>query len=282
MEIKLTFSNPSQNERIPIDYQYLLSSWMYRIISEGDSDYGNFLHEVGYRVTNSNENDTIIAEPKKQVGKVFKLFNFSNLLFPKFRIEPQSDTIQILSSTFELKVRFMVDAALESFVKGLFTGQSLTIKNGFNSMVTFEICAIESCQIEVKYDLVHLRALSPIVVSKTRSDGSEEYLNPEHQDYEKLFFHNLLSKFLAAGGKLKPEWKDAKQRFAVTTSKKIQSKLITIRKGNERPIKVKGYLFNFELEASSELIETGLLAGFGKDNAMGFGFGSIVTTTKGL
>jgi CRISPR-associated endoribonuclease Cas6 len=274
MELKITFSNPNSNSNIPIDYQYFLSSWMYKVISEGDEKYAAFLHDTGYRASSPSGHGTTMEAPTTATSRVFKLFNFSNLHIPKFKIE--KEILYIQSGTISLKARFKVDTALENFVKGLFTGQSLTIKNGFNRMAEFAITSVETSIIHAEEDTIQLKALSPIVVSKKRPDGSEEYLSPEHEEYEHLFFHNLLGKYTAAGGQLKSEWQDAVYSFKLNKNRKVQSKLISISKPNQAPIKVKGYLFEFELQAPSELIEIGLLAGFGKENAMGFGFGGIV------
>lgn len=268
MELTLTFSNPGTNTPIPIDYQYYLSSWMYKVLSEGDAAYADFLHNTGYKVSS-----TTIETPVKDTSRVFKLFNFSNLHIPKFKID--KDMLYVQSDHIMLKARFKVDTALENFIKGLFTGQNLKLKNGFNSMAEFAVTSVETSMIDINTDIIQLKALSPIVVSRKRSDGSDEYLSPDHEAYEQLFFHNLLGKYLAAGGQLKPEWHEAAQRFTLNTNKKVQSKLVSITKPNQAPIKVKGYLYEFELQAPAELIEIALLAGFGKENAMGFGFGEV-------
>lgn len=274
MELKITFSNPTANTPIPIDYQYYLSSWMYKIISKGDEEYAGFLHDTGYRIPTSSTIET----PSLGRSRVFKLFNFSNLHIPKFKID--KDMLYVQNETISLKARFKVDRALENFIKGLFTGQSLTIKNGFNQMAEFAVTSVETDSIEFEETSLQLKALSPIVISKKRTDGSDEYLSPDHDDYEQLFFHNLLGKYMAAGGQLKPEWQDAVHTFRLNRNKKVQSKLISITKPNQTPIKVKGYLYEFELQAPSELIKMGLLSGFGKENAMGFGFGDKINNSK--
>lgn len=52
---------------LPINYQYPLSSAIYRILSKGDREYARFLHEEGY-------------------GKGYKFFTFSDLKL-KFKRE---------------------------------------------------------------------------------------------------------------------------------------------------------------------------------------------------
>ena len=57
------FLNINKKGVLPINYQYPLSAAIYRIISKGDKEYANLLHEKGY-------------------GKGFKLFTFSQLNVP--------------------------------------------------------------------------------------------------------------------------------------------------------------------------------------------------------
>lgn len=276
MELKLTFSNPHGNIHIPIDYQYYLASWMYKVLAGGDAEYAKFLHDEGYKVPSRNQASEGAEVLERPSQKVFKLFNFSNLLFPKYLIHKEKASIQIQSDHFSLKVRFKVDKAMENFIKGLFTGQSLSLKTGFKEMTDFPVSSLETQPIKAVDIKVYLRALSPIIVGKKRADGSEEYLSPEHEEYAALFFNNLIDKYLAAAGTLKPEWQDDIQKLSLPNPDKLRSKLISIRKGGQEPIRVKGYMFDFIIEAPQELIEIGLLAGFGRDNAMGFGFGEVM------
>lgn len=61
---------------IPINYNYPLSSAIYRIIAKGDADYASFLHETGY-------------------GKGFKFFSFSQIN-TRFNIE--NDRLRLLGN----------------------------------------------------------------------------------------------------------------------------------------------------------------------------------------
>ena len=55
---------------IPMNYQYELSSFIYRTLARSDSGYSAWLHENGF-ITGT---------------KRFKLFSFSNLLIPAYAI----------------------------------------------------------------------------------------------------------------------------------------------------------------------------------------------------
>ena len=71
MRFKLTFESKTRNKQpvIPINYQYPVSSWIYKMIHTGNSEFAEWLHSKGYMDQN----------------KQFRLFNFSNLKIHKAR-----------------------------------------------------------------------------------------------------------------------------------------------------------------------------------------------------
>jgi CRISPR-associated endoribonuclease Cas6 len=69
---------------IPINYQYPLSSALYRIIAKGDAKNAEFLHGTGY-------------------GKGFKFFTFSQINCP-FKIEKISLNYKYSLSYITLKL----------------------------------------------------------------------------------------------------------------------------------------------------------------------------------
>lgn len=259
MELTLTFANQGHNA-IPIDYQYYLSSWMYRIIHAGDETYADFLHNQGYS-----------AVDKK--NKIFKLFCFSNLIIPQYKRD--NDKIIIQSDVFYAKVRFKVDTAIESFIKGLFVGQTLELKTGFNTMTKFDVISVETALPAVQSNEYKLRTMSPLVVSR-KQGSSETYLSPNDDGYDQYFFQNLQDKYTASGGTFSPQWSTMELSIKPTNPDKVRAKLIAITKPGREPIKVKGYTYDYVIKAPAPLIEIGLLAGFGKENAMGFGFCEVV------
>ena len=64
---------------LPINYQYELSSFIYHTLACANAEYSTWLHENGF-----------VTDTKR-----FKLFSFSNLIFPAYKIV--SDRIEILS-----------------------------------------------------------------------------------------------------------------------------------------------------------------------------------------
>lgn len=260
MELLLTFQN-TQRTLIPIDYQYYLSSWIYNILSKGDEKYATFLHDQGYKAASR--------------GKIFKLFSFSRLFFEYDQNRDRTALI-VKSPELTMKARFKVDAAIEGFIKGLFQDQILRLKNGYNSMASFEVKTVETRGIKIDTDHATIRATSPIVISLKTADGKEEYLSPTHSEYEQLFLTNLFDKYLASGDNIKPEWQSISTSFKLLYPDRIKSKLVTIKSESKQETRVRGWLFDFEIVAPREVIEIGLLGGFGKECGMGFGFGELI------
>ena len=260
MELHLTFHNNARTT-IPVDYQYYLSSWIYSILEKGDHTYASFLHDKGYTAGTN--------------GKIFKLFSFSRLSFEYDHSYDRSSFI-VKSPEISMKARFKVDQAIEGFVKGLFTDQVLKLKNGYNSMASFLVKTIETSKVQIFQDYAHIRATSPIVISQRSDTAQEEYLSPTHDNYEQLFFTNLFDKYLASGGSIKPEWHSMKSSFKLLHPNWIKSKLVTIKSESRQETKVRGWIYDFEIVAPREVIEIGLLGGFGKECGMGFGFGDVI------
>ncbi len=263
MELKITLQNPKPGTAIPMDYQYFLSSWMYNIMQKGNAEYADFLHNKGYNSSYAG-------------NKFFKLFCFSNLLFSNYSKNFEKSQFILNGDKLELVARFHIEEALETFVKGIFQGQQLSIKNGFNSMAKFDIINVEIDKVKVENNINKLVTLSPLVIGKKNAKGNDDYLSPLHEDFEELFFNNLIDKYLATGNILKPEWMFEQRGFKLLNPDNVRSKLITIKDGEKAETKVKGFTFTFEITAPPELIEIGLLGGFGKENAMGFGCCEII------
>lgn len=62
MELRLKFRRIAGN-LLPVNYQYPLSSWIYKVIGTADLNYSTFLHEKGFAFDNRR----------------FKMFTFSQL-----------------------------------------------------------------------------------------------------------------------------------------------------------------------------------------------------------
>ncbi len=256
MQFKITLRCLDEHPVLPINYQYELSAWIYKIIQHADADYADFLHQRGHTTGR----------------KTFKLFCFSQLHVPRRHIE--GDRLHIDSREISFLIGFYVDRTAEQFVKGLFHAQQFRLgdrKSGARFVV--QTVEMRPFQLSDGPAPVRIHLLSPLVVGRKKENGNDDYLPPDDPDFAPLLWLNLLEKYRAATGSEPPSWWDS-GRFGfkvVGTAPRMQG--ITIKAHTTAQTKVIGYRFDFEVNAPRELVELGLLAGFGRMNGEGFGCG---------
>ncbi|MCU0390385.1 MAG: CRISPR-associated endoribonuclease Cas6 [Thermoflexibacter sp.] len=259
MIFKVNIERTTDQRVLPINYQYELSSKIYKILQNADSQYSQFLHEKGYQ---SNR-------------KSFKLFAFSNLTFqPPFRID--KDRIELFGKEMSFQIAFYVDKTAENFIMGLFKDQQFKLGDKLSqvSLAVKQITAIPLPEIQER---VILRPLSPVVIGKKNEKKNDDYLPPYHPEFGELLINNLIDKYQATGQSIPLSWQNAPINFKLLDHSKLRSKLVTIKANTPAQTKVKGFEnFTFELIAPKELTEIALLAGVGKENAMGFGYCEVV------
>lgn len=255
MRFKINLSKAGHGKFIPINYQYELSSVIYKIIHQADSDFARFLHERGYFFE----------------GKGFKLFTFSHLKFDRFQVYPNEQRIEHQGQYAHFYISFLVDKAAEEFVKGLFIRQQFGLGDKI-SQIDYEVAGIEACLPPVFRETMRYRCLSPILLKQKRDGGGENYLHPFDEEYRGLLIHNLSSKALAMAASF--------ENIALTDSSKI-TEMSVLGKVFKKGIRIKqhtrmgthliGYMYEFELSAPIELQEIGYYAGFGHLGSQGFG-----------
>jgi len=267
MQFKITLQCQDVKPVIPINYQYELSAWIYKVIHHADAEYAAFLHQHGHQA------------PSR---KTFKLFSFSQLDVPKRRIE--GDRLHIGSREISFVIGFYIDRSAEEFVRGLFMQQHLRLGDR-ESQARFTVQTVEVRPIKLPTgsEPLRIRLLSALVIGRKRPDEQQEaYLHPEDPDFGKFLFVNLLDKYAAATGQPAPVWWDSSRFSFRVVGLELRSQLIKIKSDTTAQTRVKGYRFEFELDAPRELVELGLLAGFGKMNGEGFGCGEVVEKRKVL
>jgi CRISPR-associated endoribonuclease Cas6 len=266
MQFKITLRCLDEQNVLPVNYQYELSAWIYKVLQNADAGYAAFLHGHGYTTGR----------------KSFKLFCFSQLDVPRFRIE--GDRLHIQSREVSLRIGFYLDRAAEEFVRGLFSEQQFRLGDR-ESQVRMVVQTVEMLPLRLPDgpERARIRMRSPLVVARKRPDDQpDEYLHPTDPDFAPLLFLNLLEKYRAATGAEPPSWWDVTRfGFLVAPDREPRSKLIKIKSGTDAQTKVKGWMFDFELDAPKELMEVGLLAGWGRGNAEGFGYGEVLATVDG-
>lgn len=249
MRIRLKLSLTDRGRNIlPINYQYELSSWIYKTINTGDPEFATWLHEKGY------------MNRQKQ----FKLFTFSNLDIPSRSVI--KDRLIIHSENIFLTISLMPNEAAQGFIVGLFRDREFSLGDR-QSQVHFQVENIESLPEPEFSGRMTFHSLSPILVStKKPEERYVRYLSPEDDGYSQLLLANLKSKYSAFAG---VQISDELVYFKCLTTPK--RKCITIKAGTPEETQMIAYNYRFQIEANPELLRVGYYCGAGEKNSTGFG-----------
>jgi CRISPR-associated endoribonuclease Cas6 len=236
---------------LPLNYQYELSAFVYKAIEQADSDYAYWLHENGFNLN----------------GRPFKLFTFSNLLIPQYRIDKERKVIRIESDRIEWLVSFLPEASTEKFVLGLFSEQVFQIGDK-KSVVQFRIERIEALPSPVFEPEMVFRTLSPVCIPFRKENSRyPEYISPDRPEAPDIVLNNLLNKYHTFYGK--PYQGNLDFSFRVMNQPK--AKLIRIKTGMLEESFIRGFSFDFRMKAPEELMKVMYEAGLGEKGSMGFG-----------
>ena len=261
MRFKIIFKVVSKEHLLPLNYQYELSSWIYKVLNLGDATFSSWLHNQGYGASN----------------KHYKLFTFSRLQVPQFKIH--QDRLQLLSSTVSLLLSFYTPVTAETFITGLFRQQQFQLGDS-QSQVSLEVAQIITEPMPALTGKTRFRLLSPLCASTLHLQQGKPmplYLAPDAPEFEKILTENLRNKYLAGGlppAALPPPLPATS--LPLTLLSKPVSKLITIKANTRQQTKVRGYLFDFEWPAPAALLEVGYYAGFGEKGSLGFGCAEVL------
>lgn len=259
MKFRIYLTRMGDSQQIPINYQYELSSGIYRTIDRADSAFSRFLHDYGYI----------------QHGKRFRLFVFSRLNLDRYQVDPHTGCITHRGSQAYFDISFLVDLAAETFVRGLFEDQTFVVADQrFRAM--YQVSRIEACGRPQFQQHMHYRCQSPVFIRRKRPDGGEDYLHPLDRDYGILLVQNLLAKTNAfhQGEECSDVLTIPDFDFKVVG--KIYKNGVLIKQGTEKESKLIGYSYEFALTAPAELQEIGYYAGFGHLGSQGFGCVDVI------
>ncbi len=268
MRLQLTLRCQS-GSHIPLNYQYELSSWIYKTLAQAEPEFAAWLHEHGYSLTGN---------------KRFKLFTFSHLqLQPPFNLDAKRQRIQLQGGKASLVISFFLDKTLEHFIAGLFQQQRFGIGNARIPATDFQVEAVQVLPPPVFSGPMRFRTLSPVCVAGfDPGNPHPQYRHPSDPDFTGLLFGNLQEKLtaarhyapdLAAAG---PAGEPAPYFRLLSEPRK---KGITLKAFTLQETKVIGYTFDFEIGAAPELLQVGYYAGFGGENAQGFGCVEVMGQT---
>jgi CRISPR-associated endoribonuclease Cas6 len=254
MQFKITLKSTQPKSTLPINYQYPMSSALYRIIAKGDTEYAAFLHQSGY-------------------GKGFKLFTFSQVNCP-FLIE--GDRLHMQDDELWFIVSFHLPQAMENFIRGLFQSERIDIADK-HSRASFTVKSIESLPDSLSRSTnneivnIELKPLSPVVVGLHNEKGNYDFLSPDDARFAESLLYNWRGKIAACYDE--PTAASALLLLEVVPMKHpFKSRLITIKADTPEMTQIRGWI-NFGLKVTGEkrFVELLVNAGAGLYNAMGCG-----------
>lgn len=241
-------------QKLPINYQYHISSWIYKCIHSSDSDFAHWLHERGYEIN----------------GKRYKHFCFSKLNPKVYRIDSKDKAFILEEGPSSLILSFNIDKAMREMISALFEKNFIELRSGQSFEFLGMIRQVKLLAQPEFREQMNYRTITPICISVTEEDSKyAKYLSPLDDLYPIALAKNLVDK---ANAFLGEEAYTMDQVQFKLIGQKVKNKLFKI-KGTF----VKGYEFEFELLAPPALQEIAYNAGFGNLNAaLGMGMCDVV------
>lgn len=256
MRFQITFNRVGRPRMLPIDYQYYISAWIYKVFGNADSDFADFLHGQGYT----------------DGFRYFKHFCYSPLGLGKATLWKEKSLLEVHNDTVYLEISFYLHDTAEKFIIGLFNNQSVYLGDRFNG-IDLKVSLVERLpEFQIKRKMTY-KALSPVVAGYYSEKGKYvEYISPENEHFESLMYNNFEHKFKSLPNNI-INWPGNEMSFKLLS--KPRPKLITISPGSREENKIRGFLFDFELEAPEITHNMILSSGFMEKNASGFGWCTV-------
>ncbi|MFA7141247.1 MAG: CRISPR-associated endoribonuclease Cas6 [Proteiniphilum sp.] len=253
MRFRLTLNRTTKQRMLPMDYQYYISAWIYKVLRYADRDFARFLHEKGYG---------------QDAPKLYKLFCFSPLEFGKPILWKEKKLFEISAQEIALHLSFNVPEAASNFIKGLFMQQSFYLGDKFNG-IDFAVTQVEALAEPSFSDTMRYHLATPWVVSyQSDQDKYPQYLSPDDDRFLSLAVRHLVEKYNNTSNGVKIS--DGQMKLSLTTPYKRAG--FVIKPGTREESRVIGNLFDFELSAPVEVHRMIWNAGVSEKSSSGFGW----------
>jgi CRISPR-associated endoribonuclease Cas6 len=265
MRLKIHLHINADNAVLPLNYQYPLSAAIYKIIGKADGDYAFFLHEQGYKKTDSQ--------------KTFKLFTFSDLNTP---FDIKDDRMIMKTRHAQLTLCFHVPEAATNFIKGLFLYQHIELADK-KSKAAFTVQQVEilplwknSVQPEQIKEVV-LKPISPMITGVVNEKRDYCFLAPDDARFIPALLHHWKEKYAVVYGKDAADRDFADIEITVLNAGEAQSRLITVKADTPQQTRIRGFVgFLLKVKASAKVLELALDAGIAIYGSLGMGCVEVV------
>jgi len=257
---------PENSKLISANYNYSLSSAIYKLLKFGSPEFSKFLHDKGF----------VLNE------KQYKLFTFALRL----------GKIKIFNNVFHIKQSriklFISSPKIEDFVKNFVIGTFRFKKIELLANNTLSDFLIEQAELVPEpnfYGKMRFLLLSPLILTtrKERNGVMRQYFyryDDDTNELERKVNHNLMNKYKLINGKdytgsgVEFNWDINYVNNKIKQGKRI-SKRVLITREIDNPISIIGMEAPFYLKGDIALMKIGYECGFGEKNSMGFGMASV-------
>lgn len=267
MRFKIKLGRDTGNTYIPVDYQYFIGAWVYKVLAKADKQLASFLHSFGYGEGN----------------KRFKFFSYSPLDIRPYTFHKEKGLFELNGNEVNFQLAFNLDNLAENFIKGIFTDQEVFIGDKING-AHFRVAGIEALPSPSFNETTRYSIKSPLVISMKNENNKATYLAPDDKKYNEYFINHLVEKYkgylVSMPVKAGNFNEDDEPMWDFRIRSNFRSGLRVMRPGTAEETRVKGYIYEFELTAPVEIHRMGYNCGFGEKNAMGFGWVEIKNDKK--
>ena len=257
MKFKLVLRQ-KRGSKIPFNYQYPLSSAIYKFIKQADQEYAEQLHQKGF-------------------GKGFKFFTFSDLNFKEVKTDKEGFMISD-GEILLLYVDIYLPKTAQSLIKGIFENKEVTIANSYHK-TDFSIASVEIMEDRLKnigaeeIVKVEVKPTSPIVIGRKNVRGNYDYLLPMDDDFEAFMLKNWEEKLRVFNVNID----DSLRSVEIKNADNVKTRLIVLKADTLQETKVKGSKnYTIELIGKKKEIELLMAGGLGLHNAQGMGSVKII------
>jgi CRISPR-associated endoribonuclease Cas6 len=253
MRLRLSLNRTTKQRMIPMDYQYYISAWIYKVLRKADKELAHFLHEIGYGKNNT---------------KLYKLFCYSPLNFGKPILWKDKKLFEITVHEIKLQISFDVPEVATNFVKGLFLQQAFYIGDKFNG-IDFTVAKVEVLPEPPFVGTMKYKLSTPWVVSfQSEQDKYPKYLSPDDPNYQFLAVKHIFEKYnnTTDTDSILPA------QIHLHISSPFKRSGFVMKPGTREESRVIGNLFDFELTAPLEVQKLIWNAGVSEKSSSGFGW----------
>lgn len=258
MRIKVLLQN-SDNIELPVNYNYYLSSAIYRYLNHSDAEYAFFLHEEGYTTSK---------------GKRFKFFTFSQLQAEKRQVV--GDKIRFLSPTVTWYVSSPSESFLGNFAAALLEHRQLDIAG--TRLQLKDLFIPKSPRFSERMRFTCLSSITISTVIEQDGQKISHYCRPDEEQFSEKIRQNLIGKYEALNGQL-PSSDKFRLEFDAEYQKRHGGRITKLIKFKD--IDVIGVMSPFSVEGDPRLIQIGYECGFGDKNSAGFGMVEVAKGQRG-